>query len=115
MDIILHITTRADWETAQAAGQYTAESLALQGFIHCSTPEQVLGVADSLYKGQLGLVLLCIDAARLTAEVRYEDCYDTGLDFPHLYGPLPLDAVVATVDFPPRPDGTFALPPLPVE
>lgn len=110
MSLIVHITYRSDWEAAQPAGEYRADSLKLQGFIHCSTPEQVVEVANGLYRGQTGLVLLVIDPARLRHEVRYEDCYDTGLLFPHLYGPLNLEAVVAVVDFPPQSDGTFGLP-----
>ncbi len=111
MGKILHITTQTTWEAAQATGQYTADSLAAEGFIHCSTPEQVIGVATSLYRGQTGLVLLYIDEARISAEVRYEDCYDTGLEFPHIYGPLNLDAVTRVVPFPPQANGSFALPP----
>ncbi len=110
MGFIVHITSRSDWEAAQGTGEYRADSLNLQGFIYCSTPEQVVEVANGLYRGQTGLVLLVIDPAQLRHEVRYEDCYDTGLLFPHLYGPLNPEAVVAVVDFPPQTDGTFALP-----
>ena len=55
-------------------------------------------------------MLLVIDPAQLTAELVYEDCYEAGETFPHLYGPLNLDAVVRVVPFPPLPDGTFTLP-----
>lgn len=111
--MILHMTTRAAWETAVAAGQYTADSLASEGFIHCSTPAQVLGPANALFRGQQGLVLLCIAAALVQAPIVYEDCYESGQAFPHIYGPLNLDAVTAVRDFAPNRDGTFALPPLP--
>lgn len=111
MGVIVHITSREAWEAARVAGEYRAESLDLQGFIHCSTPGQVMEVANNLHSGQTGLVLLVVDPARLRHELRYEDCYDTGLQFPHIYGPLNLDAVIRLVDFPPQTDGTFALPP----
>ena len=62
--------------------------------------------------GRRDLVLLVIDPARLAAELVYEDCYEVGQAFPHIYGPLNLNAVVSVVPFPPLPDGTFALPPL---
>ncbi len=111
--MILHITTKTDWETAVSAGQYAADSLESEGFIHCSTLEQVLGPANSYYRGQHGLVLLCIDPEQVQAPIVYEDCYESGQAFPHIYGPLNLEAVTAVLDFPPNADGTFTLPPLP--
>jgi uncharacterized protein (DUF952 family) len=108
--MILHITTHNDWQTAEAAGAYRADSLETEGFIHCSTPEQVIGVANALFHGRSDLVLLCIDPARLDAPLVYEDCYQSGQEFPHVYGPLNLNAVVRIVDFPPGASGNFALP-----
>ncbi len=110
--MILHITTRGDWEAARTLGDYRLDTLDSEGFIHCSTPEQVLGPANALYRGQDDLVLLVIDPARLTAELVYEDCYEAGEAFPHVYGPLNLDAVVGVVPFPSLPDGSFVLPAL---
>ncbi len=110
--MILHITTGAEWEAAQAQGEYRADSLATEEFIHCSTPEQVLGPANAFYHGRQGLVLLLIDEAQLVARLVYEDTHGAGMDFPHIYGPLNLDAVTGVVPFPARPDGTFELPPL---
>ncbi len=108
--ILFHITTRAAWAEAQRAAVYTGDTLVRDGFIHFSTAEQILGVANTLYRGRDDLLLLLVDAARLTAPVRYEDCYASGQAYPHLYGPLNLDAVIAVYDFPPQPDGTFRLP-----
>jgi uncharacterized protein (DUF952 family) len=110
--MILHITTAAEWEAAQALGDYRLDTLDSEGFIHCSTPAQVLGPANELYRGRTGLVLLVIDPSRLSSNLVYEDCYEAGEAFPHIYGPLNLDAVVQVVPFPPRPDGTFELPPI---
>ncbi len=110
--MILHITHRSDWEAAQATGEYRADSLAAEGFIHCSTVEQVLGPANEFYRGKDDLVLLVIDPARLAAELVYEDSYHIGTAFPHIYGPLNLDAVTSVVPFPPLADGTFELPSL---
>jgi len=110
--MILHIAHRDDWEAALAAGEYRAGSLATEGFIHCSTPEQVLIPANERYQGQRGLLLLVIDPNRLAADLVYEDCYETGMTFPHIYGPLNLDAVLRAVPFPPGPDGRFSLPTL---
>ena len=105
-DTLLHICPASDWQNAQPWGEYRAASLASEGFIHCSTPAQVAVTANRFYHGQQGLVLLVIDAGRLTSEVRYEAA--DGSLFPHLYGPLNLDAVVEVRAFEPDEDGTFA-------
>ena len=108
--VILHITQRSDWLRAVGEGSYRCASLDAEGFVHCSTPEQVLLPANERFRGQQDLVLLCIEEQRLDRELRYEDCYDSGMAFPHVYGPIRLDAVVAVVDFPPGDDGRFELP-----
>ena len=110
MSLLVHIARYEDWKKARETGEYRTPSLEQEGFIHCSTPFQVVGVANTMFHGEKGLVLLCLDPARLEAEVRYEDCYQTGQSFPHLYGPLNLDAVVDVLDFRPDSDGKFALP-----
>lgn len=108
---ILHITKRIIWQEACASGVYQTPSLKSDGFIHCSTVEQVLGPANELYHGQQDLVLLVISPQKLAARVVYEDCYDSGQAFPHIYGPLNVDAVEKVVDFPAADDGSFSLPP----
>lgn len=108
---ILHATTRSAWSAAQQSGEYAADSLAGEGFIHCSKPEQILRVADLLYAGQHGLVLLVIDPARLSSELRWEPGVDLATElFPHVYGPINLDAVAEVLAFEPGPDGNFHLP-----
>ncbi len=112
MSILLHICPRADYEAAVASGsgEYRPASLAAEGFVHCSTPAQVLGPANALFRGQTGLVLLVLDAAKVVAPVVYEDLYGHGAAFPHVYGPLNLSAVTDVLPFEPGPDGTFSLP-----
>ena len=111
MTTLLHICPQADWRAGQAAGAYRAASLETDGFIHCSLASQVLGVANVMFVGQMDLVLLVIDSDALTESLIYEDCYETGQKFPHIYGPLNLDAVTDVVAFPAGPDGRFTLPP----
>ncbi len=110
---IYHITARQDWEAARQAGQYTAPSLAQEGFIHTSTLAQVADTANRFYAGQTGLVLLAIDAEALRSPLRFDPVTTHGVEqaFPHIYGPLNLEAVVGVVPFEPAADGTFALPP----
>ncbi|MEM8782415.1 MAG: DUF952 domain-containing protein [Planctomycetota bacterium] len=110
MSLILHITTRDAWDDARSSGRYEAPSLASQGFIHLSTPEQVVRVANGLFAGQAGLILLCVDRRRVDAEIRDENCEGGTALFPHVYGPLNLDAVVEVVAFEPHADGRFHLP-----
>lgn len=107
---LLHIVARSEWEARPNANEYRARSLDVEGFIHLSTPAQVLGPANAFYRGQSDLILLVIDPDKLTADVRWEDVYGHGA-FPHLYGPLNADAVVKIVNFPCGPDGGFVLPP----
>lgn len=109
--MILHIVPRKEWQSAVVTGDYRPESLATEGFIHCSTAAQVLDTANEFYHGRSGLVLLVIDPARLPDEVVYEDLYGKGQAFPHIYGSLSPDAVIDMVDFPPSSDGSFPLPP----
>jgi len=108
--MILHITTKQNWGTAVATGSYRDASLDNEGFIHCSTPQQILGPANEFYRGQSDLVLLCISASEVDAAVIYEDCYEKGMAYPHIYGPLNVNAVRQVINFPPNADGTFSLP-----
>ena len=110
MSIILHITKRSQWEEAQKAGRYEADTLHSQGFIHCSKPDQVVAVANFLFRHQTDLVLLCIDPDKVVPQIRYENLEGGEKVFPHIYGPLNLDAVAVVCSFQPGPDGTFALP-----
>ena len=108
---IFHITTDADWARAQAEGAYSASTreltLAQVGFVHCAFEEQVAGVANSFFRGVAKLVVLRISIDKLNAEVRYEDLEGGNVLFPHVYGPLNLDAVVAVMALPRGRDGTF--------
>lgn len=109
-EFIYHITTETAAEAASSAGTYSHSSLESEGFIHCSTVEQLLIPANERYRGQSDLVILVIDVSALTELVVYEDSYGSGIEFPHLYGPLPWRAVVRVVAFPCGPDGDFSLP-----
>ena len=111
--MIYHFCTRADWKAAEQTGEYTAESLATQGFIHCSPRDQVHEPANLLARGRTDLVVLEIDESHLDAPAVWEDGdppHPTGMQFPHVYGPIRVAAVVRVIDFPPGPDGAF--PPL---
>ena len=116
--MIFHITSLKDWKTAQANRNYLAESLATEGFIHCSTVSQVLPVAENFYKGQHGLVLLAIEPSLLSSDLKWEPpsggTPPLGIPkedlFPHIYGPINLDAIVNVVDLDEDPQGKFKIP-----
>jgi len=109
MPRIFHITTRAAWDDAQAAGSYTADSLRTEGFIHCSQAEQVTWVANTRFHGRTDLVLLHVDETAVGAEVRRENLEGGTTLFPHIYGPLPVKAVIGVTPMVPGPDGTFEI------
>ncbi|MBK9035550.1 MAG: DUF952 domain-containing protein [Myxococcales bacterium] len=110
---LFHITTAPAWAAAQRAGEYRAPSLAADGFIHLSSAAQWLATANRFYRGQPELILLVIDGDRLSAPVRWEDGAPPtadGAQFPHLYGPLNLDAVIDARPLPVTADGTIGAP-----
>jgi glutathione S-transferase len=113
---IYHITTRAEWARARADGVYTRstvdKTLAEEGFIHASQASQVTGTANRFYRDVTGgLVVLVIDAGQVSAEVRYEEVPGAQSPFPHIYGPLNIDAVAAVVPLEPGRDGLFDFTP----
>lgn len=118
--MIFHITSRTAWDDAQQRGDYRAESLATEGFIHCSTISQVLPVAENFYQSQSGLVLLLIEPTLLSSPLKWEAPSGGGPPpgvpkgdlFPHIYGPINLDAVVKVVNLQKNADNKFILPDL---
>jgi uncharacterized protein (DUF952 family) len=110
LTVIYHFCPRADWAAAQRSGRYAAESLAAQGFIHCSPRDQVHEPANLLARGRTDLVQLEIDESRLAARPVWEDGdppHPDGRQFPHVYGPIPVAAVRSVTDYLPGPDGLF--------
>lgn len=113
--MILHILKRSEWDEAIRNGNYAPPSLGNEGFIHCSTIEQVVETANLYFRGQPDLMVLSIDEARLVSPLKYEapasagdECADSL--FPHLYGLLNLDAVDYACEFPCEANGLFELP-----
>lgn len=99
---IYHLAFASDWAAAQEAGDYTISSrgvtLAEEGFIHASTDAQWPVVRERFYADVTEpLLLLVIDPALLTSELRVEHVPEANDSFPHIYGPLNLDAVVEAI------------------
>ena len=93
---IYHITDEKSWTAQRDAGDYRHPSLAHEGFIHCSDAHQVSATWTRIFEGAPGLVVLAIDPSRLEAPLRYE-AGEPEEDFPHVYGPIPLAAIVGVV------------------
>ena len=117
--MILHLLSREAWAETQAIGQLVAPSVATEGFAHCSTEHQMVDVANKYYRGNNDMVLLNIDPEKLTSKLIFEP--PAHLDgspalpneplFPHIYGPINLDAVIEVIDFPCDEHGAFTAPP----
>ncbi|GMH44838.1 hypothetical protein BSKO_12790 [Bryopsis sp. KO-2023] len=108
MGTILHITFEEAWKEAQAKGVYSADSLATEGFIHCSeNDEQATFAANLFYKEHSGLPVLVIDTKKLQSEIKREAC--DGKLFPHVYGPINTDSVVDVRTLIKLKDGSFAI------
>ena len=95
MSLIYHITTLAEWEQSIRKGYHTAASFETEGFIHCSTREQVAGVLHRYFQGTSSIVELTIDPDKLTSRLVYEPAPTTNELFPHVYGPINCDAVLS--------------------
>lgn len=114
MDSIYHLALAAEWsEAIESGGPYSrstlGKSLADEGFIHCSLASQVGTIADVVYRGRRDVMLLVIDPSLVPVEIRLENTEGGDDLFPHIYGELPLAAVVRAESATPKEDGTFDL------
>jgi uncharacterized protein (DUF952 family) len=116
MQPIFHLIARDEWARWQGKAAYAAPSLASEGFIHFSMLEQVAATANRYYVGRSDILLLLIDADKVTAPLRYEAPIGkperSHERFPHVYGELNLDAVVQVTAYLPGLDGAFTPPQL---
>jgi uncharacterized protein (DUF952 family) len=105
---IYHMIRAETWAAVRGDREYADESLAREGFIHCTAGERnLLDVAERHYRGDRGeWLVLVLDPARITHEVRWEVQPD-GMAYPHIHGPLNLDAVVSVCRFPRDEAGRF--------
>lgn len=118
---IYHLALVDEWEAARAAGEpYRRSSVGVsleeEGFVHCSFREQLPATAQRFYTGRDDVVVLVLDTDRLTSPLVIEPPVGSAdpdaEEFPHVYGPLDLAAVVAVLPAPPGPDGVPTIPPV---
>jgi uncharacterized protein (DUF952 family)/lysophospholipase L1-like esterase len=106
---LFHLVVASDWP---AAGWYRPDSLRSEGFVHCSFADQVAGTANLIYRDAAGLVVTEIDPMAVPAAIKVEDSYGSGTAFPHVYGPIPVTAVVATHPLQRAEDGDWRFSPV---
>jgi uncharacterized protein (DUF952 family) len=93
---IFHIVTPEVWAGAVAAGEYLPAGFASDGFVHFSFAGQVERTANARYRDEPDLIVVEVETDEIPAEVRIEDSFGAGEEFPHVYGPVPPTAAVAT-------------------
>jgi glutathione S-transferase len=104
---IYHMLRAEVWEAVRLGARYDGDTLASEGFIHCTAGERNLLQVARRFAAQPGQwLVLVLDPARIAADVRWEVQPD-GMAYPHIYGPLNLDAVVEVCSFPRDPEGRF--------
>jgi uncharacterized protein (DUF952 family) len=94
--MIYNVTKKEQWEKALSNGIYEAASLKSEGFIHSSAINQITGVLERYFENEKDLVLLHIDEDKLISTVRYQLAESVEEIFPHIFGPINLDAIAKT-------------------
>lgn len=90
---IYHIVLPEVWEKFKAEKFYEAESLASEGFIHCSFADQLESVLQRYYKGAEQVLILTIDTEKLTSKLVEEPSTNNEI-YPHIYGQINAEAIV---------------------
>ena len=97
------LTEKSKWDSAKNRGIFIDESLHEIGFIHSMNYDEILAVANAFYLNRQNLVLLQIDPQKSKSEIKFEEphvklaVFKKGDKFPHIYGPLNIDAVVSAI------------------
>jgi len=84
--MIYHIAISDEWRAGQEEGMYTPAAFDADGFIHLSSLDQIVDVANRYFRGQRSLVLVCVDPAAVEAPIKYEDLASQGQCYPHIHG-----------------------------
>ncbi|NET60330.1 MAG: DUF952 domain-containing protein [Symploca sp. SIO2E6] len=112
MEYIYHLASPARFQAQKVNGEYIPEQFSEEGFIHCSYPKQLLGVLSRYYQNTEELLLLVIDRNKVPCDVIDENTHGGTNLFPHIYGALPLAAVLRTYPLTRNEKGIFDLPEL---
>lgn len=107
--IIIHTVLEEFWNNCSGKEFYGDSSMD-DGFIHCSTFDTVLDVANSHFRNCGQVLLVCIDTDEVISEIKWEDLKNCGIKFPHIYGLLNMTAIVDTLKIDKDNSGNFYLP-----
>ena len=99
MSTIIHITSKAEWEAAKTRGFYAAPALKEEGFIHCCNENQVEDILSKYYSDRKEIIGLKVETEKLTSQYIFEWSPSLEQTFPHVYGPINLDAVESVIDY----------------
>ena len=100
-EVLFHFARPADWDAAQQAGHYAPPGLVEEGFIHAATAAQVTGVVERHLRGHGARIRLTLDIDVLRPLLVFEWSNASNDIYPHVFGPIPLAAVVAAEAFDP--------------
>jgi len=112
MKYIYHLASPAWFQAQKVNSEYIPEKFSEDGFIHCCYPNQLLGVLSRHFQNTKHLVLLVIDRSKVLCDVIDENTYGGTEFFPHIYGTLPLAAVLKIYPLSRNEKGIFDLPKL---
>jgi uncharacterized protein (DUF952 family) len=107
--MIYHIAEKDEWSACIKKGEYIPKRYNEDGFIHCSDDGQIEKIANLMFKGKTGILLLKIDPTKLKAKTIYESPRGTDEKFPHIYGTINKDAVVKISELACSENGEFSI------
>ena len=108
-DLIFHVVKKEDWKSQKKDSRYHPETLDSEGFIHCSSGNKIEEVTNRLYKGETDVLLIIINTTLVEPEIRYESSGNSDSKYPHIYGPLNMDAVIDKIELAAEDDESFKI------
>jgi len=108
-DLIFHLVKKKDWKEQKKEARYHPEVLDSKGFIPCSSGNNIEEIANRLFRGERRILLIVINTTLIEPELKYEQNMEGGVSYPHIYGPLNLDAVIDKIELVPEEDGSFEI------
>jgi glutathione S-transferase len=91
---LFHLASAGEWATYQESGLISPPSLDDEGFVHCSWGRQVAGTVGRHFAGRTDLLALRLASDDVGSPLVEEDSYASGQSYPHVYGPIPVAAVL---------------------
>lgn len=110
--MIFNLIKKEQWDICKKQKLYQPKSIEREGYIHCSFEDQILKVAETFYKEQKNLLILCINEKKIDCEVKIEDLFNLNEKYPHVYGSLPIRSIEKVVELNIDSDGNFIKPDL---